>query len=219
MGLFETYFACEWRIPYGTGDAWLVVRPAAQHTAPPARPTHIITAWNPFGTPMSIGRNIANREDMEGHVLYAGGWFRVGAALALDRAWAEEVLVIEGFDDQTAARFAAEHGQWIFWRWDEQALHLLEWGWGAELDSHPVEARPIDRRPCPVGDGASGPCWRPAHADQAEQVAFDRRRTTLICSAGCDDCDGGRLLERHIDPNWDGAWAVPSRYQSGERNG
>src|SRR3954452_3065151 len=161
MSLFDTYLRCEWRIPDQDGEPWLSLRPGETH-GPPESPVHLITAWNPFGEPTSLGRNIAHREDMEFDVLVAGGWFRVGAAVALDCTWAEEILVIEGFDDRQAARFAADHGQWISWRWDADALHLLEWGWGAVLESVPVEVRTINRCPCPVMPGSrrTSPCTR-----------------------------------------------------------
>jgi len=212
MALFDSYYPCEWRIPDDENHSWLRLRPGARHDPPPTANLHLVTAWNPFGRPSSLGRNIAYREDMEYDVLAAGGSFIVGATLALDRSWAEETLVIEHFDDQTAARFAADHGQWIFWRWDRYGFHLLEWGWGALLESHSVELERLSKWPCPMSENSSVPCRLAGSAIPADQVAFERRRTALICTAGCDVCQGGALLMAPSDPDWDGGWPVPSRY-------
>jgi hypothetical protein len=215
MSVFDTYLTNTLRIPTDD-DRWVELRPAAAHNAPP-QPVHVLPAWNPYGAATSLGRNIALREQLEVTLLGAAGSFRLAAVIAADRTWADEALVVSGADQLVLARIAATHGQWIFWRWDAHGLHLVEWGWGATLAAVPVAAVYLDRRPCPVrapGADDGQPCTSPpvTRSDSGSGTAFNRRRSTLICVAGCDTCHGGRLLDwpRGFDHS---GWSVPGRHR------
>ena len=155
MNLYDTYVANLMRIEMEVGEVWLELAPGGPPAAP-AEALHLVPAWNPWGERLSLGANIAAREALETAALCIADQYRLGVTFDEARSWAEETLVLSGADDLAVARAAAEHGHRFFWRWDERGMHLLEYGWGAVLESWPISVRRLTDRPYPLELWARG---------------------------------------------------------------
>jgi hypothetical protein len=199
-------------VSYAT-QRYFLVRDGARHLLAPA-PTahqagndaevrHFLTAWNAGGRPHTFEENAIAQDQLRARVAQQV----VGTAVAMppEHRWFEEVLIVSGLDDDSAADLGRQFGQPAVTAWAAGKLRVIPTGSSPVVEGLEQWARlaPVSLS-CPIRDDldASGRCvprggpW--VSASIHAHALWSDHRALGVRLLGCGPCENGRL------PAWDG---------------